>query len=207
MRILIADDDLVTRRMLEVVLGRWGYEVVSASDGARAWELLRADDPPQLAILDWMMPEMNGLDVCRKVRESRGSDAIYLILLTIKGRKEDIVAGLEAGANDYILKPFHHEELRARVQAGRRIVELQSELAVRVQELQEALTEVKTLSGMLPICSSCKKIRDDRGYWNQIEAYIREHSEAEFTHSICPECTERLYGHLYEQPPDKAKKR
>jgi sigma-B regulation protein RsbU (phosphoserine phosphatase) len=116
----------------------------------------------------------------------------YLILLTAKGGREDLVTGLEAGANDYVTKPFNREELRARVQVGVRMVELQQSLADRVKALEEALARVKQLQGLLPICSYCKKIRDDQNYWQQVESYIAEHSQAQFSHSICPDCYEKL---------------
>jgi response regulator RpfG family c-di-GMP phosphodiesterase len=115
----------------------------------------------------------------------------YLIFVTAKARTQDIVTGLGAGADDYIVKPFEREELRARVQVGFRMLELQAALADRVRELEEALTRVKQLQGLLPICSYCKKVRDDRNYWQQVETYIEGHSDAQFTHGICPECREK----------------
>jgi phosphoserine phosphatase RsbU/P len=192
MKVLIAEDETVSRRLLEATLVRWGYEVVVASDGVEAWEALQGDNAPLLAILDWMMPSMDGLEVCRRIRNRPSSTPPYLILLTAKGRREDIVTGLEAGANDYVTKPFNREELRARVQVGVRMVELQQSLADRVRALEEALTRVKQLQGLLPICSYCKKIRDDQNYWQQVESYIAEHSQAQFSHSICPDCYEKL---------------
>jgi DNA-binding response OmpR family regulator len=198
MKILIAEDDLFSRSMLRTVLVNWGHEVVEASDGQRAWEALQPDDAPRLALLDWIMPVMDGIDVVRKVRESLSSEEhyVYTILLTRKGSKDDIVAGLAAGADDYVVKPFNHNELQARIRSGQRIVELQSALTDANLSLRKALAQVKKLSGFLPICASCKKIRDDKGYWQQIEAYIHDHSEAEFSHGICPECAEKLYGDL-----------
>jgi len=192
MKVLIAEDETVSRRLLEATLVRWGYEVVVASDGVEAWEALQGDDAPSLAILDWMMPSMDGLEVCRRIRNRPSSTPPYLILLTAKGRREDIVTGLEAGANDYVTKPFNREELRARVQVGVRMVELQQSLTDRVRALEEALARVKQLQGLLPICSYCKKIRDDQNYWQQVESYIAEHSQAQFSHSICPDCYEKL---------------
>ena len=111
--------------------------------------------------------------------------------MTAKVRTRDIVTGLEAGADDYIVKPFNREELRARVRVGVRMLELQAILADRVRELEDALVRVKQLQGLLPICSYCKKVRDDRNYWQQVEAYIEGHSDAKFTHGICPECREK----------------
>ena len=192
MKVLIAEDDTISRRLLEATLMRWGYEVVVASDGVEAWEALQGDDAPLLAILDWMMPGMDGLELCRRIRKMPSSTPPYLMLLTAKGRREDLVTGLEAGANDYVAKPFNREELRARVQVGVRMVELQQSLADRVKALEEALARVKQLQGLLPICSYCKKIRDDQNYWQQVESYIAEHSQAQFSHSICPDCYERL---------------
>jgi DNA-binding response OmpR family regulator len=191
-KILIAEDDMVSRRLLESTLIKWDYEVVVTSDGFAAWEALQSSDPPALAILDWMMPGLDGIQVCRKVRGTPTSTPPYLILLTAKGRREDIITGLQAGANDYVTKPFDRAELQARLQVGVRIVELQQSLADRVIELEEALARVKQLQGLLPICAYCKKIRDDQNYWQQVENYISEHSEAQFSHSICPECYERL---------------
>ena len=191
MKALIADDDFTYRRMLEALLAKWGYDLVVTSDGDAAWQVLHAPDAPQLAILDWMMPGKDGVEICRQIRESSQSDPKYIILLTSKGGKKDIVSGLDAGADDYITKPFESEELRARVQVGERILRLQSELASRVKELQEALDQIETLEGILPICMYCKKIRNDQNYWQQVESYISQHSLAEFTHGLCPECFEK----------------
>lgn len=190
-KILIAEDDRVSRTLLDSVLQDWGYEVVIARNGVEALDMLQRKDAPNLAILDWMMPEMDGTAVCKSLREFSTRHPIYIILLTARGRKEDIIAGLEAGADDYVTKPFDREELHARVKVGLRIVELQKSLATRVRELEGALEKVKTLSGLLPICSYCKRIRNDENYWQQLELYLGEHSGAEFSHSICPDCFEK----------------
>jgi DNA-binding response OmpR family regulator len=188
MNVLIADDEPVSRRLLQVTLVKWGYDVVVANDGHAAWQTLQGDDPPLLAILDWIMPGLDGLELCRRVRQTPALRAIYLILLTSKDSRADIVEGLQAGANDYLTKPFDAAELQARLQVGERVVKLQIELAQRVAELEAALDQVKQLEGYLPICAYCKKIRDDENYWQQIEGYIEAHSEALFTHSVCPDC-------------------
>lgn len=190
MRILIAEDDFTSRRMLEAMLVKWGYEVVIACDGNEAWDILQTEHAPKLVILDWMMPGMDGVEICRKVRQDIEDSPFYLILLTMRDSKEDIVSGLRAGANDYISKPFNREELNARVHVGERVIELQSALATRIKELQEALVHIKTLQGIIPICSYCKKIRDDQQYWQQLESYISLHSGVQFSHGICPECYE-----------------
>ena len=134
MNVLIAEDDPVSRRLLEATLTKWGYGVVTCSDGAEAWRTLQREGTPPLVILDWMMPGMDGVEVCRKVRERPHDPLVYIILLTAKGRSEDVVAGLEAGADDYIVKPFDREELHARVRAGTRVLDLQQKLADRVRE-------------------------------------------------------------------------
>lgn len=137
MRILIADDDFTSRCILEAILIKWGYEVISVADGTEAWETMQKPDAPRLAILDWMMPGMEGVEICRKLRENKKNEEqyIYLILLTSKRLKENIVSGMEAGADDYVVKPFDQHELRVRIRAGQRIVQLQSELLVAKQDL------------------------------------------------------------------------
>ena len=192
MRVLIAEDDAVSRRLLEATLAKWGYEVVVTTDGLQALEVLSQPDAPSLAILDWMMPGLDGAQVCVKARELAGERLLYMILLTAKGRKEDIVEGLTAGADDYVVKPFDRSELKARINAGERILRLQAELASRVKELELALTNVKLLQGLLPICCYCKKIRDDKNYWQQVDTYVADHSEAQFTHGICPDCRDKI---------------
>lgn len=198
MQILIAEDNPVSCRLLQATLEKLGYEIMVTRDGSQACQILQQPDAPSLAILDWMMPGMDGPDICRKVRETADSRPVHLILLTTRSEKEDIVKGLEAGADDYITKPFNHAELRARVEVGVRIIQLQQKLAFRVQELQETLAQVRQLQGLLPICSYCRKIRDDKNYWQQVESYITTHLGAEFSHTICPSCyaaeVEKLTG-------------
>ena len=193
MRILIAEDDSTSRLLLERLLKKWEHEVISTADGDEAWTALQAEDAPRLAILDWMMPGMDGIEVCREVRRQVTLEPRYIILLTALGRKEDIVTGLEAGANDYVTKPFDKNELRVRINVGQRVLELQSALAYRIDELQKVLDHVKTLQGILPICMHCRRIRTDQESWEGLESYIQDHSEAEFSHGLCPECLEKHY--------------
>jgi sigma-B regulation protein RsbU (phosphoserine phosphatase) len=188
MKILVAEDQTISRHILEASLRKWGYEVKGVEDGTRAWEILQGEEAPQLAILDWLMPGMDGIEICRQIRLRPQTQPVYIILLSARSDQEDKIHGLEAGADDYITKPFDRDELRARVQVGIRVLELQSALAHRVRQLEEALSRVKQLQGLLPICSYCKKIRNDRNYWQQVEGYISERSEAQFSHGICPEC-------------------
>jgi CheY-like chemotaxis protein len=192
MRILIAEDDAVPRRALEATLQRWGYAVTTVADGAAAWQVLQQVDAPKLALLDWIMPELDGTEVCGRVRSLKRSVPSYIILLTSKGAKQDVVKGLQAGADDYLIKPFDRDELQARLQVGWRFVQLQQNLADRVQDLEEALANVKQLQGLLPICCYCKKIRDDSNYWQQVEQYLSRHSSVQFSHGICPDCYENV---------------
>ena len=192
MRILIAEDDAISRRLLQAALVKWGYEVIVTTNGDEAWQALQEPDAPSLAILDWLMPGQDGVELCRRARATPQLSRLYLILLTSRGSKDDIVSGLEAGADDHVTKPFDHDELRARVQVGRRMVELQQALADRVRELEAALSRVQQLQGLLPICCYCKKIRDDRNYWHQVESYIVDHASVKFSHGVCPDCSVKI---------------
>lgn len=190
MRVLIAEDDRATARLLAGLVESWGYEVVPAYDGRAALKHFEAEAEvtPHLVLLDWMLPGADGPEVCRKIRELRGDAAIYIILLTSKSARTDVVAGLEAGADEYLIKPFDAEELRARLKAGARIVDLQRRLTDQVHELESALANVRKLTGLLPICAYCKSIRDDSNYWHRVEEYVGEHSDVTFSHGICPKC-------------------
>jgi sigma-B regulation protein RsbU (phosphoserine phosphatase) len=192
MRVLIADDDEVSNLALQGLLTRRGYGVTAAANGEEAWQILQGEDPPPLAVLDWMMPGLDGLELCRRVRATPKLRGLYLILLTSRDSSAHVVAGLRAGANDYVTKPFQNDELEARLNVGMRVVELQAELAQRVQELESALAQVKQLHTLLPICSYCKKIRDDQNYWEQVDGYLLKHSEIRFSHGVCPECWENV---------------
>jgi two-component system, cell cycle response regulator len=148
MRVLIAEDDLTSRLLLKKVLEKWGYEVVVTTDGAEAWELLRNDDSPRLVVLDWMMPEMDGVEVCRRVRALDTHQPPYIILLTALGEQDHVIAGLGAGADDFVGKPYDPAELRARVEVGRRLVELNAEL-IAVQLRLEEQAHTDALTGLL----------------------------------------------------------
>ena len=190
-RVLIADDDAVVLYGLRVQLERWGYEPVVCDNGEAARAVLRAPDPPPLAILDRSMPGADGITLCGEIRSTPGLDGIYVVLLTAKDTRDDMVEGLAGGADEYITKPFDWGVLRARLNTGARIAALQQSLAQRVRELQSALDMVNKLSGLLPICSYCKRIRKEENRWQQLEVFLSEHSEAEFSHGICPDCLQR----------------
>ena len=144
MRLLIADDSLVSRHLLEATLRKWGYEVRVACDGNEAWNILRGEDPPRIAILDWVMPGMSGPEVCKRVREHAKNGELnytYLLLLTSKSQREDLIEGMEAGADDYLTKPFDQHELKVRLRAGTRVIDLQRELVAAREELREQATK------------------------------------------------------------------
>lgn len=141
MRVLIADDEALSRRILEDCLHKWGYEIVITKDGNEAWDYLQRDDAPNLVVLDWVMPGMDGIELCKKIRERNARNYIYIILLTSKASREDIIKGLEAGADDYVIKPFNPEELRYRMKIGQRIVELEQRIL--------ALARIDYLTGLL----------------------------------------------------------
>jgi DNA-binding response OmpR family regulator len=188
MKVLVAEDDAISRMLLEDTLRHWGYDVCTVADGTEAWIKLTSPSPPRLAILDWQMPPPDGLELCRRIRADRTLASTYVLLLTGKGGTENIVQGLRAGANDYLTKPFDLDELSARLAVGRRVVELQESLAERVAELEQALAQVKRLQGLIPICAWCKKVRNDKNFWQQVEEYIGEHGDVRFSHGICPQC-------------------
>jgi phosphoserine phosphatase RsbU/P len=199
MKILVAEDDPVTRKVLAVTLERLGWDVITAKDGNDAWEVfesLKGKGAPELAVLDWMMPGLEGIEICRRLRATPGFELVYVILLTSRGDKDDLSDGLAAGANDYIAKPFDPVELEARVRVGERMVSLQSSLAARVTELEAALGEVRALQGLLPICSYCKKVRNEANYWEQVDSYLTSHSSLELTHGICPVCLDKMMTEL-----------
>ncbi len=154
MKVLVADDSIVSRHLLGATLTKWGYEVVLAGDGIQAWEILQRPDAPALAVIDWMMPGLTGLELCRKIRELAREPYIYILLLTSKNLKEDLIQGMDAGADDYIVKPFDQHELNVRLRAGMRLVELQAELlsareALREQATKDSLTKIWNRSSIL----------------------------------------------------------
>jgi DNA-binding response OmpR family regulator len=187
-RVLIAEDERVTAHLLSAAVRTWGYEVQVVVDGRQALAVLEGEDPPQIALLDWMLPELDGPEVCRLLRATPRAASTYLILLTSRSARTDVVVGLQAGADEYLVKPVDHEELRARLNAGARIIDLQQRLAAQVRELEAALSNIRKLTGLLPICAYCKAIRDDSNYWHRVEEYVTEHSAVTFSHGICPKC-------------------
>ncbi len=191
MKILIAEDDPVSRRLIQRHVTKWGHQAITASDGRDGLMAMQVPDSPRLAILDWLMPGIDGVELCRRIRGLPGKPYVYIVMLTAKNREDDIVTAFEAGADDFLSKPAQPGELRGRVQAGVRIIELHVALTEHVRELENAFAHIKTLQGLLPICSYCKRVRNDRDYWEQVEVYISRRTDLQFSHGFCPDCYER----------------
>ncbi len=175
MKILIADDDAVSRTLLRGTLKGLGHGVIETSDGRQAWERFQSETIP-LVVVDWMMPFVNGLEFCRMIRAERRLRYTYLIMLTALGGKGSYLEGINAGADDFITKPFDPDELNARLHVAERILGLHA--------------EVKQLQGLLPICAYCRRIRDEADSWMRLEQYITRRTDAALSHGICPECYE-----------------
>jgi CheY-like chemotaxis protein len=203
MRVLIADDDKSSRDLLRHLLTSNGYETHVTYDGNDAWKAMQEKDAPKLVLLDWMMPGISGDEICRLARKTQPQAPPYIILVTSYPGSAAAVNGLRSGANDYVRKPYNPEELLARVHIGAEMVRLCSELANRIEELEAALAEIKQLRGILPICSYCKRVRDDRDYWQQVDVYLRDHSNAQISHGICPDCFERIVKPEMEQEQEQ----
>ena len=197
MKVLIADDNDKMLTHLRYALNKQDYEVIEASDGESALKILQSTESPSIAILDWNMPGFDGPEICKIIRQeektSSSHNPKYLILLTIRNNSDEIAKALMNGANDHMAKPFDFEVLQARVAVGVRVIELQQTLSKRVKELEEAVGQIKTLEGLIPICMHCHKIKDDQKEWHKLEAYIHDHSEATFSHGLCPECKKKHY--------------
>jgi len=188
MNVLIAEDDDLSRMLLQTLLTEWGYNVTVAVDGNEAWKILSEPDHPHLLLLDWSMPGLEGPEIIQKLRQRSPDQPYYAIIITSRNNKNAAASVLEAGADDFINKPFDSSELRARVAVGERTCRLQMAMAENIVDLNKALARVKQLEGIIPICSWCKKIRDEQGNWLQLETYICKHSEAVFSHGMCSEC-------------------
>jgi DNA-binding response OmpR family regulator len=188
MQILIADDEPVSRGLARAALADSGCEIACVDNGNDAWAAIEARTEPMLAVVDRIMPGVDGFELCRRARRIGAYPPLYIVMLTSAGEPADVAEGLEAGADDYIPKPFNRAELRARTHVGLRMLALQESLARRVADLESALSNVKQLRGLLPMCAYCKKIRVDNSYWQQLEAYLTTHSDAQVSHGICPEC-------------------
>lgn len=189
MKILVAEDSSTMRFILTKKLMQWGYEVEACENGRQALAALQAGEHG-LVITDWIMPEMDGLDFVREARAGDFGRYLYFIMLTSVSEKAQLVEALDNGVDDYVTKPFDEIELRARIKAGVRVVTLARELARRATEAEEALSTIRRLKELIPICMYCRRVRNDDDYWQQIEVYIHEQTGSELSHSICPDCYE-----------------
>jgi DNA-binding response OmpR family regulator len=188
MHIVIADDDPIARTLAAHALAPCGVPLTQVDSGEAVWRAVKNRTVPTVLILDRMMPGFDGVEFCVRARALSAVPPLYILMVTSAGETADVTAGLDAGADDYVVKPFKAAELRARAQVGLRIVTLQESVTRRVEELEQALANVKQLRGLLPMCAYCKKIRVDDKYWQQLEGYLSDHTEAEFSHGICPTC-------------------
>lgn len=175
-RILFAEDDAVTRLVVTAQLQKLGYETLVARDGAEALDIYRREKPP-IVITDWMMPNMDGTDLCREIRKSAEVRYTYVIILTALDRKAGYVEGMKAGADDFVSKPCSMEELNVRLRVAERTLALQA--------------EARQLEDLLPICPQCHRIMTEEGQWQQVESYIMRRTDAHFSHGICPACFEK----------------
>ncbi|MBU0490822.1 MAG: response regulator [Chloroflexi bacterium] len=215
--ILIVDDTPANLSLLSQMLAKQGYQVRPVPDGPLALTAAQAE-PPDLVLLDIRMPDMDGYEVCEHLKAHPQTRDIPIIFVSALEDIKDKVKAFTAGGVDYVTKPFQVEEVLARVATHLALRDLQTqleranqeltrqltetrrsraELQARNHELQEALSTIKTLKGLIPICAGCKKIRDDQGYWNHLEAYIMAHSDAQFSHGLCPDCARRLYPSVF----------
>jgi DNA-binding response OmpR family regulator len=176
MRVLAVEDDPVSRRILIAVLEQLGHTAIPAVDGVTAWEHFQLE-PVDAVITDWMMPRMDGIELTRRIRADPRERYTYVLMLTALTGRDRYLDGMKAGADDFLAKPLDREELHARLRVAARLLGLQK--------------EVRQLEGLLPICSYCKKIRDEREHWSQVEEYLSRRTEATFSHGICPDCYER----------------
>lgn len=188
MKLLIAEDEYTTRLTVQVVLEQWGFRVDSVEEGEAAWELLQKPDGPQIAILDWEMPGINGLELCHKVKMLERETPVYVIMLTGRDARNDILKGFDAGADDYITKPFDENELRARVRVAERLVSIQEELAISNNELRTVLNHVEMLQANLPVCTSCLKLQQDDGSWHTFQEAVEQKRDPRFQYTVCPNC-------------------
>ncbi len=193
--ILVVDDNPDNLRLLSGILQEHGYRVRLVPNGERALATIRKE-APGLILLDIMMPVMDGFEVCRQLKAEKATAGIPIIFISALHETIDKVKAFSLGGVDYITKPFKSEEVIARVKTHLTLRFLQVEMEKKNAELQKALAEIKTLRGFIPICASCKKIRNDEGYWEQIESYISSRSDAQFSHGCCEECAKKLYQEI-----------
>lgn len=198
--ILTVDDIPANIQVLAKILDQAGYRVSAASNGEQALAMI-STVVPDLVLLDVMMPGLDGFEVCRRIKSSMQTRHIPIILLTARTATEDVVTGLKAGAVDYITKPFNKSELLARTLTHIKLKKARDKREALIAQLKDALARVRKLSGLLPICPTCKKVRSDKGYWQRVDEYVSNQCDAHFSHGICPECMLEHYADFI--PPER----
>lgn len=211
MSILIVDDSPDQQTLLRSILGKAGHDDVLSADSAKSASLLlnlggdATSHKIDLILMDILMPEQDGVETCRQIKRCAHLQDVPVIMVTAKNDLSNLKEAFSAGAMDYISKPVNSVELLARVSSALLLKQemdrrknREVELRRSNEELQKALKEVKVLRGLIPICASCKKIRNDGGFWQQLEEYLGEHSEAEFSHGLCQPCIKKLYPGVYQ---------
>ncbi len=215
MKILIIDDDIVSLNLMKDILYKAGFENISTASCACAGLEIIEQEKPDLLLLDYLLPDMDGFVLCKKLKQDQATMDIPVFIITGADVDYDTTMenAFETGASEYFTKPVRLADflprLRTALKSKKLIDQVRQEIELRkeaeqdqaelIDELRQAIERIKTLKGMLPICSSCKKIRNDEGYWQNVERYIREHSDAQFTHGICPECAKKLYPEVYKK--------
>lgn len=191
MNVLVVEDDRYSRETLCQILELFGHASVPAINGRDALRHF-VKQKPDIVITDWLMPDTDGIELCKRIRAFEDEDYTFVVMVSAKNRKEDMLQAMEAGVDDFMSKPFHREELRLRLTNAERVLTLQRSLAERIQELEAAREQVQELQGFLPICAYCKNVRNDSDFWQGIEHYISERSDQlVFSHCICPACVEK----------------
>lgn len=203
--ILIVDDNPQNLQVIANTLNKNGYNPAVFLNGKQALEFLESEKP-SLILLDVMMPEMDGYELCRRIKSNDSVKNIPIIFLTAKAGAENIIEAFKGGAVDYVSKPFNTVELLARIKTHVTIQKIQEKLINKNAELQEALDEIKTLRGIFPICSNCKKIRNDKGYWDELELYLSNHTHVKLIHGLCPECLAREFPEEQKEIKEKEEK-
>ena len=177
MKVLIAEDDMVASRVLEASLIKLGHEPLLAPEGESAWRILQ-EQPVRVVVSDWQMPGTDGLELCRRIRARAGEDIYFILLTQVAATARNLAEATEAGVDDFLGKPVDYGQLWMRLRVAGRILQF--------------TTEVKQLESFLPICGYCKKVRDDKNYWQQIEQYMNTHAGTNFSHGVCPDCYDRV---------------
>ncbi len=202
-KVLVTDDDPEIRILSTMLLEKAGYGILEAASGKECLSMVQAHHP-DLVLLDVMLPDITGIEICRQIKNDKNLEDIFVILASgIQISSEHQAEGLNIGADAYIVRPISNKEFLARIQAGERIKlaedglrEKEKQQQVLISQLREALAEIKTLKGFIPICASCKKIRDDEGHWDHLETYFSKHTNAVFSHGLCPVCAEKYRSEI-----------